>query len=416
MSFAPDTVADLRLAQLLSMLRYRRPFASVGEYEFREEFIAPLGPQDMAGNLVVRIPHPSGEHSRTLFSCHTDTVHRDDARQSIVYDASMSVIYKADQSPLGADDGAGCFVLLEMIRHGIPGTYVFHTGEEAGGVGSSLMAELEPGFLQQFDRAIAFDRRGTQDVITHQMSGRCCSTAFAQALADALNKAEGTFSYGPDSTGLFTDTANYTHLIPECTNVSVGYEGEHTSGEMLDVGHLMVLVEAVVKIDWDALPTERDPKAIEDDYGYADWKGWGGLSPIRGKSRRERKRERRLFLDTANALHELERVEPGTPDAWDVELTTGAARTGLTVPLFDGDDEEDEAENEQEQYDFALAMASDFFGACVDGRFDKSYHSLQMHEVVDFWLDNPRSFTHLLDAMTEHAIEDADIIAWVRGY
>lgn len=462
MSFAPDTevVADLRLAQLFAMLRYRRPFASVSEYEFREQFIAPLGPQDMASNLVVRIPHPSGEHSKTLFSCHTDTVHHDGGKQDIVYDAEMQVIYKIDGTPLGADDGAGCFVLLEMIKRGIPGCYVFHTGEEAGGVGSSLMAELEPEFLKQFDRAIAFDRRGTQDVITHQMVGRCCSTLFAQALADALNVANDTFSYGPDDSGTFTDTANYTRLIPECTNLSVGYEGEHSSGEMLDVAHLLALAVAAAKIDWDALPTVRDPEEVDDDFGYG-YRGYWGLGLTKKQKRRERKRRRKQQLALANVgsllkpigrqyrdQRDAQDVWDGfkRPDEWDGQVVyddpaiyDDPASPGVRV--WESDEgtryvvdenpraaglrlieemEEQQAEqaqaDEEEQHQLALEAASEFFSVCRAQGLDKAYNSLQMHEVVHFYLDNARSYNFLLEAMQEGGTDDATVMEWVLGY
>ena len=30
--------------------------------------------------------------------------------------------------------------------------------------------------------------------------------------------------YATDPTGIFTDTANFVDIIPECTNISCGYE------------------------------------------------------------------------------------------------------------------------------------------------------------------------------------------------
>ena len=34
-----------------------------------------------------------------------------------------------------------------------------------------------------------------------------------------------------DTGGSFTDTANYTDIIPECTNLSCGYYNAHTQSE-----------------------------------------------------------------------------------------------------------------------------------------------------------------------------------------
>jgi hypothetical protein len=67
---------------------------------------------------------------------------------------------------------------------------------------------------------------------------------------------------------VYTDTAEFTDNIPECTNISIGYYSEHGEREHLDVNHLQSLSRAVLKFDWDALPVERDPKVVET-------KSWG---------------------------------------------------------------------------------------------------------------------------------------------
>lgn len=66
-------------------------------------------------------------------------------------------------------------------------------------------------------------------------------------------------THKPSARGIFTDTANYTHLIPECTNVSVGYYHEHTKDEALDLDYLRELSEKVIEVDWEDLPTTREP-------------------------------------------------------------------------------------------------------------------------------------------------------------
>jgi hypothetical protein len=242
---------------LLEMLTYRRPAGGLTEHEFRERFILvdPRAKMDDYKNIVLEV----GEGSTTLFSCHTDTVHKEEGIQGVVADASLGVAYKTDGFPLGADNAAGVWILLNLIKAGVPGVYVFHHGEEKGGIGSGDKTHNEPEFFKRFKRAIAFDRRGEQDVITHQRFERCCSQTFALALSAALNAAGQGFQYRPDDTGSFTDTANMTELIPECTNVSVGYMLEHSKDETLDLVHVTRLLEAALLIDWEALPAERDP-------------------------------------------------------------------------------------------------------------------------------------------------------------
>ena len=249
--------------------------------------------------------------SRTLFSCHIDTVHHEDGFQAVVYDEKVGEIrlaerevfepeevvptlslapkskvvsplsnwnaYKRSYGCLGADDGAGIWLMMEMIDANIPGAYFFHFGEEKGGIGSTGMASHHQDFLTQFDRAVAFDRRGTCSIITHQGFGRCCSDTFADALSAALGDANPKVDTWPDSTGIFTDTANYTDFIGECTNVSCGYDAEHSDSETLNVTFLSELRDAVIKVDWENLPTDRQP-GEEEIPAYNAWGGYGSLS------------------------------------------------------------------------------------------------------------------------------------------
>jgi hypothetical protein len=156
--------------------------------------------------------------------------------------------------------------MRQMILRGVPGLYIFHAGEEVGGIGSSYIADKTPELLAQVDFAIALDRRGEADVITHQFGGRCCSDLFAKTLANLLGHG-----FSPDSGGTFTDTANYTSHVSECTNISVGYYGQHTRDEVLDVGFAVTLLEVLCNLDQSKLLASRDPKAPTS---YTDW--WGG--------------------------------------------------------------------------------------------------------------------------------------------
>ena len=158
---------------------------------------------------------------------------------------------------------------------------MFFRGEEAGGIGSKWLAKNMPDLCSEFDRAVAFDRAGYSDVITKQAGGRCCSDEFADALARALT-TEGDW-FLPDATGVYTDTAELTHLIPECTNVSVGYFKQHSVHECQDIAFLQRLADQVCKIDWEALPAVRKPRydltPMSD--GWGTWQdedpfnGWG---------------------------------------------------------------------------------------------------------------------------------------------
>lgn len=158
-------------------------------------------------------------------------------------------------------------VMLYMIENKVPGLYYFFIGEERGCVGSSRLSRtwLESDFSKIIKKCVSFDRRDVDSVITEQFSGVCCSLGFAKELSNRLNRVESTFKYSPDPTGIYTDSAQFTDLIPECTNISVGYYNEHTTHEQQDILHLEKLCEAVCKIDWETLPIIREPSYYYED-------------------------------------------------------------------------------------------------------------------------------------------------------
>jgi len=227
---------------------------------------------DGAGNLHIdnRIAG-----SKTLFIAHVDTVHKEVGANKIRKTATH---WYADGAPLGADDGAGVAMLMHLIHADVKGYYIFSQGEECGGIGAKHIATHHTDLLAQFDRAIAFDRRGVDSVISHQGMGRCASDVFCEALANDLNAFDDTLMYSPDDTGVYTDTAEFTDIIPECTNISVGYYSEHGDQENLDIVHFEALSKAVLKVMWDSLPTDRDPTVPEyKEYKYntAWWSNYG---------------------------------------------------------------------------------------------------------------------------------------------
>ena len=221
---------------------------------------------DEFGNLYLKI----GE-SDTMFTSHLDTATSANVPVNHVFEGNL--IKTDGKSILGADDKAGVTIMLNMIEKEIPGLYYFFLGEEVGCVGSRKVAEKhKTQKLDYIKKVVSFDRRGTNSVISFQASQRCCSDTFAQALAAELNKADTSFKYEKDPTGVYTDSAQFVSIYPECTNISVGYYSEHTFNERQDIEHLTKLAEAVTKVDWSGLPVERDPSKVEyDEWGY----GWG---------------------------------------------------------------------------------------------------------------------------------------------
>jgi hypothetical protein len=240
------------------MLTYCRPHGSVTEGMFRRRYLLDLPgiTEDAHGNLHVTIGA-----SPILWSSHTDTVHRAQGMQTLRINAHEQTIRlsrasKRTSSCLGADDTVGVFLMREMILKSIPGHYIFHYGEECGGIGSGDLARKSPHLIDRHTLfAIALDRQGTSDVVTSQYGGDTASDTFAWSLAKQL---PGSYRPAP---GVYTDTAEYADIIPECSNISVGYYHQHSPREYVDTAHVSRLLDALCAIDADALICERDPNA-----------------------------------------------------------------------------------------------------------------------------------------------------------
>lgn len=280
-NYDPENPVHVRVMRLYDILSWRRPKDGWGEAQMIAGHIdtVPGMMKDLCGNRYICVGDQ--DKPRILWSCHTDTVHHEDGVQTIEVTGNrfIQLAPSSKSSCLGADDGAGVFLMLEMIDAGVEGLYVFHYGEERGGIGSRWLTKNTPHLVDGIQYAIAFDRRGLTDVITHQSGGRCCSDDFARSLAAQLPSG-----YKPSPDGVYTDTAEYTGLIPECTNISVGYFSEHSANERIDVVHLLNLRESLIELDIDQLVVSRKAGDIEYDYGnwgsYFDdrYQGYGANS------------------------------------------------------------------------------------------------------------------------------------------
>ena len=319
--------------------------------------------------------------SRSIFAAHLDTVSKEYVTVTHVFDGDL--IKTDGKTTLGADDKAGITVLLWMIQNNVPGLYYFFIGEEVGCIGSGNAAKF--GFFKgNYDRIISFDRRDVGSVITFQSSSRCCSDDFADALCQELNQTR-KMSYKKDTGGVYTDSAEFTHLVPECTNVSVGYYKEHTTNESQDIIHLTNLAEACVKVDWEKLPTKRDPNTNEykdysyptsrnwsrKDYGYNDdyydycnyeRKGYGDsmsdaygdsfstdLHSNRGKKKRKRNRSKKYY-DGGTGLVDMSYAYDQYDDFYEI---------GPITDIMGKSDDIDRVLNSDSKYDWIMSKFTD---------------------------------------------------------
>ena len=256
-----DYTMDGSVKQLfLNLTKMEVPF---GQEKTLEEFMPPGIKKDAHGNFYIKI----GE-TKTIFCCHLDTYSYE--RKRVWHVIRDNKIYTDGTTVLGGDDKAGMVIMLKMIEAGVPGLYYFFRGEEGvlsptGTWGSKQALQSYKENFKKYEKCIAFDRKGIDNIITEQMYTECCSTEFATELIDGLNKFG--FKYFNDPTGMWCDSGVFMETIPECTNISVGFYNEHTFSEYQDMAHLEKLVETCIKIDWEKLPTKRDPSVVTKSIG-----------------------------------------------------------------------------------------------------------------------------------------------------
>ena len=289
------------LNKLIQMLSWKTPSGSPESYAFANAYLKSFGEPDEDGNYLLVIGH----NPKVAHVCHYDTVHSEGGIQGVYEDGGY--LYSDSNDCLGADDKTGIFILLQLIQAGTEGVYIVFDNEEVGCIGSSAMAEkLHKALLEDTDHPlksvdimISYDRKGTQDIITHQMGSRTCSDEFAKSLAKELE-----MEHKPDPTGSYTDSNEFAGLIPECTNLSVGYESQHTAKERQDIQYLDDLIYNLRFVEWDNLTVARTPEdPVSDNYG-SQW-GCEELDEIESFVREHPEQVAKMLSSYNFHLHDL---------------------------------------------------------------------------------------------------------------
>ena len=269
---------------LMGMLKSVRPAGGVGEKAYIERMLSSIRRMgytpiiDDAGNIIVNNLATTDATSMVMFTSHTDSVHHTDSpdgtQQLAFKSADRTIVGLASQdkqqfgftpSCLGADCATGNYIMLRLLQANAKGLYCFFRQEEVGGIGSEFFRN-DPQNEKYWDKlthCISFDRKGYTSIITEQWGGQCASDEFALDLAEAIAMADVNQrleSFVADPTGSFTDSANFTDVISECTNLSVGYFNQHTASETQDLQFADDLCDALCQIDWTAINSYRDPK------------------------------------------------------------------------------------------------------------------------------------------------------------
>ena len=187
-------------------------------------------------------------------TAHMDTVFKAPPEE-IFFDPKKNVLWSPDG--LGADDRAGVFAIVQIIRAGYKPHIIFTTDEEIGGKGATAIAQLDCPF-KELKYIIELDRRGSNDCVFYD----CENPEF--------NEYVETFGFEYNF-GSYTDICEF---CPEWgvagVNLSIGYRDEHTTSEILFVGYMYSTIEKVKKMLDDAANAPKF-KYIRSKYSYGGW-------------------------------------------------------------------------------------------------------------------------------------------------
>lgn len=164
---------------------------------------------------------------------HVDTVFKEKP-EDVFYDRVKNVLWSPQG--LGADDRAGIFAIINIVKSGLRPHIIFTTGEEMGGLGAQVLTYREPKPFAEMKYIIQLDRRGKDDCIFYE----CDNVKFIEYIKSfGFHEEYGSFS-------------DISELCPTWkvagVNLSIGYENEHSFIEILYIDYFLSTVEKVKKM------------------------------------------------------------------------------------------------------------------------------------------------------------------------
>jgi len=185
---------------------------------------------------------------------HCDTVFPRPA-EDVYYDNEKNVMW----SPygLGADDRAGVWAMIKIIRSGLRPHIILTTDEEKGAIGAEALIKNCPTPFADMKYLIQLDRRGANDCVFYD----CYNADFVEYVESfGFCEAYGSFS-------------DISMICPNWkvagVNLSIGYIDEHSYSETLFIGHMNNTINKVIRMLKDA-HNSKYYEYIENPYVY-DW-------------------------------------------------------------------------------------------------------------------------------------------------
>ena len=161
---------------------------------------------------------------------HLDTVFSAPPKE-IYYDRVKNVMWSPDG--LGADDRAGVYSIIQLVKSGLRPSVIFTTDEERGALGADALIAKFPKCPVDLKYIIELDRRGSDDCVFYS-----CDNAkfeeYVEPFGFVMNW--GTFS-------------DISVICPAWgiagVNLSIGYYNEHSAVETLHIGQMLNTIRKV---------------------------------------------------------------------------------------------------------------------------------------------------------------------------
>lgn len=185
---------------------------------------------------------------------HLDTVFKV-LPENIYYDRVKNVMWSPDG--LGADDRAGVYSIMQLIKGGLRPTVILTTDEELGCIGASCLVEDFKDAPTELKYIIELDRRGSNDCVFYD----CDNPAFDDYV---------------ETFGFVTNFGSFSDISIICpawkvagVNLSIGYYDEHSISETLHIGQMYDTIRKVKRMLEDA----TNAKSFEyiARFAYGKW-------------------------------------------------------------------------------------------------------------------------------------------------
>ena len=150
---------------------------------------------------------------------------------NIYYDRVKNVMWSSEG--LGADDRAGVYSIVQILKSGLRPSVIFTTDEEVGGKGASAIIRDFPQPPMSLKYIIELDRHGSNDCVFYQ----CDNQEFEEYV---------------ETFGFVTNYGSFSDISFICpgwriagVNLSIGYDNEHSYSETLHIGQMYSTINKV---------------------------------------------------------------------------------------------------------------------------------------------------------------------------